>query len=182
MTTYKDISISLSRNDLFHSRQRNFIIHGPGTVYYNFFSRKSRHSFLKPFAPCVLSIHPDWFTPECTLKATVIHLKIHLARHDGEYRKYKMDPWDLVVLGAEGEVPLPDEARLLDIANGVYGRHAYKAPLCIVNKEKKKSRFLGWWSRKGSEDRVVSKEVEMVLRFKGEQNERDLGIVGEESE
>ena len=93
-----------------------------------------------------------------------------------------MDPWDLVVLGAEGEVPLPDEARLLDIANGVYGRHAYKAPLCIMHKEKKKSRFLGWWSRKGSEDRVVSKEVEVVLRFKGEQNERDLGIVGEESE
>ena len=75
-----------------------------------------------------------------------------------------MDPWDLVVFPVESGLPLPDTTRLVDIANGVYGKHGEGMHLCVVNKERRRRGLKAWWSQEGREDRVVLREVVEVLR------------------
>ena len=74
-----------------------------------------------------------------------------------------MDPWDLIVFSAGERVPFRDETRLVDIANGVYGKHGKNATLTIVHKERRRG-LKTWWSGKRELDRLVPKEVEEIFR------------------
>jgi hypothetical protein len=181
MTTFKDISISISHNRRSLSGTILYIL-GPGTVFYGLYTRQPDNPFLKALSNCRLWCRPEWFSVDDYSKATILHLKIEIAWHNGNYRRYKMDPWDLVVFPAEGGLPLPDSARLVDIANGVYGKHGEGAQLCVVNKQRRRRGLKAWWTRKGREDRVVPEEVVEVLRGRGGQVGRDFEMVQDDSE
>lgn len=91
-----------------------------------------------------------------------------------------MDPWDLVVFPAGERVPFRDEVRLVDIANGVYGKHGMNNALTIVNKERRRG-WKAWWSGKREEDRLVPQEVEEIFRSPLKENvDWDWGDVSED--
>ena len=145
MTSYTDISLCIQRNGTVAPDA--FELRGPHSCYYQVYRRRWDRASFHLLSPEWYWVKPEWLCSEDHSRATLVFLKVFIAWHNGNFHRYKLSPWNIVVFPSNSAIPLPDDAKLVDIANGLYGPNSQESPLVIVHKDQPTSpifdRFFG---------------------------------------
>src|SRR5271170_6564230 len=162
MTTYTDISLSIQRNAIISPGLFSRKI-SPHTVYFKLYRRRWNRPFLHVLTPDRCRAKPEWLCDEDYSRATLVFLKVFISWHNGNFHRHKLSPWNLVVFPSNSAVSLPDDAKLVDIANGLYGPNSQESPLVIVHKDppnKPVFSFGRLFGRRKEEHRVVEEQMD----------------------
>jgi hypothetical protein len=112
--------------------------------------------------------HLDDLCEEDHSKITLLFLKVWIAWHDGEFHRYKLDPWNFVIFSSKSSIPLQDSTLLVDVKKGFYGDYSEESPLIFVHKDMPPRRFsigrlFGGHDRR-REDRLIGSDASEYFR------------------
>jgi len=99
MTTYTDISILIERSHvLYLSLPEEICISTQEEIYFKLYRRRWNQPFLNPLKPeHSLSTSPEYIYKQDLERATILFFKVYIAWDYAQYRRYDLNPWDLII-------------------------------------------------------------------------------------